>query len=185
MTVQHWLGLMIGLGAILAAGCSSVPTRVEKGPVQAGTYSLMTSKAQLRGLPESRRAEAHRLIQEALDAALGQKGLQRVASGGELQVGYLIVVVDNVSTTTDSDYFGFGRDASALAKKAHKARAQSRARDYFEVGAIVVDLVDPGSGDLLFRSTGTMDVRNATAANSGERIKELVASCIEPLQVAR
>jgi len=170
---------------VLVAGCSSAPTRVEKGPVRASTYSVMSSKARTRGVVDERRAEVHQMIQSAIADDLERKGLSRVAGGGDVQVGYLIVVVDNVSTTTDADYFGYGRDSAALAKKAHQARARSNARDYFEVGAIVIDVVDPRNSKLLFRSTAQMDVRNATPANSGERVNRLVASCLEGLRIDR
>jgi hypothetical protein len=168
---------------VFMVGCSSVPTRVDKGPVRASTYSVMSSKAETRGVIDERREEVHRIIQSAIADELGRKGLTQVASGGDVKVGYLVIVVDNVSTTTDSDYFGFGRDASALAKKAHKARSTNKNRDYFEIGAVVIDVVDPRDSKVLFRSTARMDVRNVTPASSGERINRLVAACLEGLRI--
>lgn len=171
--------------AALMVGCSSVPTRVAKGPVRASTYSLMSSKNQSRGLADARHEEVHQEIQAALAEEMERKGMTRVDQGGDVQVAYLIVLVDNVSTTTDAEYFGFGRDADALAKKAHKARDRSTNRDWFEVGALVVDVVNPGDSKLLYRSTAQMDVRNTTAANRADRVNRLVAACLESLPIEK
>jgi hypothetical protein len=168
---------------LLVAGCSSTPTRVEKGPVRASTYSLMSPKGGTQGSMDEVRSKIHGVIQNAIAEELAGKGLSQVATGGDVRVGYLIVVVDNVSTKTDSDYFGYGRDAADLAKKAHKARDREGGRDYLEVGAIVIDVVEPVDSKVLYRSTARMDARNATPANSSGRISRLVGLCLADLRI--
>jgi hypothetical protein len=170
---------------LCVVGCSSVPTKVDKGPVSATTYSFMTSKAPAGVVVNERREQTHAIIQKAIAADLKQKGLDPVASGGQVQIGYMVVVADNASTATYDEYFGYGRDAKALADKAHKAVSKSKSRDLFEIGAIVIDVVDPRDSKVLFRSVAHMDVRDVTPANREDRINTLVASCLGGLRVAR
>lgn len=171
--------------ALLVAGCSSVPTRVDKGPIQAATYSLMTSKAPASVVVNQNREEVHQLIQKAIATELGQKGLRQVPNGGDVQVGYMVIVADNATTATYDDYFGYGRDAAELSEKAHKILGRANSRNRFEVGAIVIDVVNPSNSKLLFRSYVHTDVQNITPANRAERINQLVASCLDGLRVRR
>jgi hypothetical protein len=185
---MYWMNLKLSVVAgacvLLLAGCSSVPSKVDKGPVRATTYSLMTSKAPASVVVNERRVEVHKILQDAIAADLKQKGLNPVPSGGQVQVGYMVVVADNASTATYDEYFGYGRDAAALADKAHKAVSKSKSRDLFEIGAIVIDVVDPRDSKVLFRSVAHMDVSDVTPANRADRINTLVASCLGGLRVA-
>jgi len=164
-------------------GCSSVPTRVDKGPIKASTYSLMASKAPVDVGVNERRAEVHQDIQKAITSELDKKGLKQVASGGDVQVAYLVIVANNATTATYDEYFGYGADASALTKKAHAALAGKQNRDYFEVGALVIDVMAPKDSKLLYRSYVVTDVQTFTPANRGDRITMLAASCLGKLQV--
>lgn len=178
------LSFLLTACAVLVAGCSSVPTRVDKAPVQASTYSFMTSKAPASVVTNERREEVHKVIQTAIAGQLGQKGLKQAASGGQVQVGYMVIVADNATTATYDEYFGYGRDATALADKAHRLVSKSKSRNLFEIGAIVIDLVDPRDSKLLYRSIAHMDVTDITPANRAERINTLVASCLGNLRVS-
>lgn len=177
------LSVVAALCGVVLVGCSSVPTRVDKGPVQATSYTLMKSKAPASVVVNERRERVHKLIQAAIASELEQKGLQPKASGGNVQVGYMVIVADNATTATYDEYFGYGRDASDLSEKAHKTLSKSKSRDLFEVGAIVIDVVDARDSKLLFRSIAHMDVSDVTSANRAERINTLVASCLGSLRV--
>jgi len=179
------LWVVLAVVAVWVSGCSSVPTRVDKGPVRASTYSFMPSKAPASVVVTAQRREAHERIQAAISKDLAQKGLKQVATGGEVQVGYLIVVGDNATTVTYDEYFGYGRDAAALSEKAHKALAEKKSRDYFEVGALVIDVVASGDSKLLYRSYVLTDVQEMNPGNRDARISSLVASCLGNLKVAR
>jgi len=173
----------LGVCSVLMVGCSSTPTRVDKSPLQATTFSMMPSTAPSDVAVNPRRAEAHQLIQGAIARELAQKGLKQVSSGADVQVGYLVIVADNATTTTYDDYFGFGDDAAALTRKAHKTLQGRNSRDYFEVGALVIDVVDGRSGKLLYRSYVVTDVQDMTPANRADRINRLVASCLGRLRI--
>jgi hypothetical protein len=182
MNLKH--SFLVAACAVLVAGCSSVPTRVDKGPVQASTYSLMTSKAPASVVANERRQEVHKLIREAIAGQLGQKGLKQETRGGQVEVGYMVIVADNATTATYDEYFGYGRDGAALADKAHQLVSKSKSRNLLEIGAIVIDVVDPRDAKVLYRSVAHMDVTDVTPANRADRINTLVASCLGGLRVS-
>lgn len=175
--------LLTAACALLVAGCSSVPTRVDKGPIHAATFSFMSSKAPASVVVNENREEVHQLIQTAIATELEQKGLQPVPNGGDVQVGYMVIVANNATTATYDDYFGYGRDAAELSEKAHKLLGRAKSRDRFEVGAIVIDVIDPTNSKLLFRSYVHTDVQDITPANRAQQINQLVASCLGGLRV--
>jgi len=147
---------VLSFAALFLAGCSSVPTRVDKGPVAAKTFSFLPQKP---------------------------SGL--AAQRGEVEVGYLIVVADNASTAAYDENFGYGPDATKLAEKAHQHLSKSNRRDYFEVGALVIDLVDTSSDRLIYRSYVHAEVLELSADQRAARIKQLVDSCLGSLRVAK
>ena len=144
----------------------------------------MVAKPAGPGAVNADREAVHQAIQAAIAAELEKRGLKRVNGPADVQVGYLVIVGDNATTATYDDYFGYGRDAAALTQKAHKALSGKSARDYFEVGAIVVDVVETRTTKLLFRSYAYSDIQNVTPQNRVEHINRLVASCLGDLRVA-
>jgi hypothetical protein len=183
MNLKHLV--LLSACAALVAGCSSVPTRVNHGPVQGATYTLMASKAPASVVVNERREEVHRVIQSAIAGQLGQKGLRAVPTGGDVEVGYLVIVADNASTAAYDEYFGYGRESGALADKAHKEVSKSNSRNRFEIGAIVIDVVNPRDGKLLFRCYERLDISTVNPGNRTERINALVGGCLADLRVAR
>jgi hypothetical protein len=166
------------------AGCSTVSTEVERGTINASTYSLMRSKAPATVTPNERRQAVHQKIQQAIVAELGKKGLKQVPSGGELQIAYMVIVADNATTATYDEYFGYGRDGAALSQKAHKTVMKSGSRERFEIGAIVIDVVNAKDGKVLYRNVAHMDVSEVTPDTNTEPINVLVGSALGNLSVS-
>jgi len=176
---------VLSFAALFLAGCSSVPTRVDKGPVAAKTFSFLPQKPSGTGSYGREREEIHGMIQKAITENLTAKGLSLAAQRGEVEVGYLIVVADNASTAAYDENFGYGPDATKLAEKAHQHLSKSNRRDYFEVGALVIDLVDTSSDRLIYRSYVHAEVLELSADQRAARIKQLVDSCLGSLRVAK
>jgi hypothetical protein len=175
---------VLSLSALLVAGCSSVPTRVNKGPLTARTFSFLPQKPSGTGTYGQERQQIHATIQTAITRNLTAKGLTQPTQRGEVEVGYLIIVADNASTAYYDENFGYGNEASGLADEAHKKMGKTDSRDYVEVGALVIDLVDTATGRLLYRSFVHAEVLNLPAAERTERINRLVDSCLGSLRVA-
>jgi hypothetical protein len=177
---------LLAVGAVLLAGCSSTPTRVNTGNVHAATFSFVTGRPMPPDYAEQR-AQIHRLIQTAITTNLTVKGLGRVPAGGDVFVAYLLIVGNNVSTTDIDDYFGYGRDADALLDKAHeKSAIDNNNPNRFLAGSLVVDIIDAKTYKLLYRNYAVRQVlRDAPDDVRAGRIQAAVDEALAGLHVAR
>src|SRR5215471_3083391 len=98
---------------VALTACSSVKRSVDKGPITAHTFSFLDTGPRAVPSYAEDRKEAHAMVQQALIKNLAAKGIAHVASGGDVTVAYLIVVGNNVETTSLNSYFGYGDDAQA------------------------------------------------------------------------
>ena len=172
--------------ALIVAGCSSTPTRVEGGPIRARTFNFVASGAKAVPSYADRREAIHTTIQEAITHNLSARGLARVPSGGDLTVAYLLIVGNNASTASLDDYFGYGRDSSALQEKATAAYSASKNPNFFQAGTLVVDLIDSRSFKLLSRGYTTRPVMaNLTPEARADRIQEAVDEILSRLRVVK
>lgn len=95
-------------------------------------------------------------IKRAVDAQLAGKGLRRVESGGDLQVGYLA----SVSQEKEFDSFGgwgpFGWGGSPWGGGSTRVTTST-----IEVGKLVVGLFDPAAKRLVWRGSAskTLDIK--------------------------
>jgi hypothetical protein len=170
---------------LLVAGCTSTPTRVDKGPIKAATFDFVTRITGPRAVIAESDEAIHAMIQDAITANLAAKGVARVAGGGDVKVAYLLVVGNNVSSMAVDDYFGYGRDSTELAEKAHKAAAvDNKNPDYFEAGALLIDVVDATTFELLKRSYVVRPViRDASADERQARIRDAVDEALIDLRI--
>jgi hypothetical protein len=124
------------------------------------------------------------MVQAAITKNLAAKGITRVDAGGDITVGYLIIVGNNVSTTAINDYFSYGDDVAALHDKAQEAYASSKNPNYFEAGTLLIDITDSKSFKLLKRGYATRQLlRNVPDDTRAERIQEVVDQILSDLQV--
>jgi len=172
--------LAIGVAALVAAGCSSTPTRVNTGTIHARTFSFVNPAGRNQPGFAEQNAQLHQLVQAAIVADLSHRGLTSVSSGGDITVAYLIIAGNNATTTAINEYFGYGRDVSALTEKAHEKYTENKNPNYFEAGTLLIDLIDARTNKLLKRNYATRTLlTNPTAAKQAERIQEVVAEILE------
>jgi hypothetical protein len=169
------------------AGCSSVKTRVDTGPIKASTFSFINTGSKPVPAGADNTAALHAVVQDDMTRTLASKGLSKLPTGGDVTVGYLIIAGNNVSTTALGEYFGYNSDADALAEKVHTAQTiKSERRDYFEAGTLVIDLIDPRTNKLLWRNSVQRDIlRNPTPEVRAARLQEAVDSCLSGLRIER
>jgi hypothetical protein len=186
MKKLDWTYSLLALtAALLVAGCSSTPTRVDTGAIKARTFNFVNGGVPAKAEFADNREQAHAMIQKALTDYLGDKGMTKVATGGDVTVAYLVVLGNNVSTESINTYFGYGRDAWELQDKAHQAYTSKQTPNYFEAGTLLVDIIDTKSGKLLQRHYATRPVlRNASDAAREANIREAVFEVMKDLQVA-
>jgi hypothetical protein len=172
------------LAAALAA-CSSVKTYVDRGKVEARTFSFLnTGTRQSPGYAEDRK-EAHEMIQHALIQNLAAKGVTYMPAGGDVTVAYLVVVGNNATTTSLNSYFGYSDDSEALLQKVHSEQTNSGERGYFESGTLVVDILDPKTSKLLQRrSIQAQVLRNLPAETRSARVQAIVDQALKDVPVS-
>src|SRR5262245_52963164 len=129
--------LTLAAAVLVLAGCSSTPTKVDTGPIHARTFNFVVNIAKPTPGYADNRAIIHPMVQGAITKNLSARGINPVATGGDVTVAYLIITGNNGSTASINDYFGYGEDATALHDKAFKAYTESKNPNYFEAGTLV------------------------------------------------
>jgi hypothetical protein len=179
---------MLSLGLVaLFAGCSSVSTKIDRAPVTARTFSFLNTGSKPLPTGADPRQEVHAAIQQALIKHLATKGVTWTTNGGDVTVAYLVIVGNNVETTSLNSYFGYSSDADALVDKVHQEQAVgSSARNYFEAGTLVVDFLDPKTSKILQRRTIQAPVlRNLSAEDRATRVQAIVDQALGDVVIAR
>jgi hypothetical protein len=179
------LNLISGLAValILIAGCST-PTKVDKGPIKAASFSFLHPGPLPEAAFAANRQRVHAMVQEAISDNLTAKGLKRVPDSGEVTVAYLIIVGNNVTTSAIDDYFGYGPDTRALADKAQTAYTENDQRGYFQAGTLLIDLVDSRTHKLLQRHHVTKPLlQNPTADVRKANIQEAVNEALQGVRI--
>jgi hypothetical protein len=174
-TTSKSLPLLL-VATLALSACSSVKTTVDRGPVTARTFSFLNTGPRPVPSYAEDRQQAHAAIQQAIIKNLAAKGVSQVASGGDITVAYIVIVGNNVSTTSLNSYFGYDSDATALVEQAHKEQTQkSDARNYFESGTLVIDILDPKTSQILQRRTIQAEVlRNLSQEQRVARVQAIV-----------
>jgi hypothetical protein len=178
------LPLVLAVAVLALSGCSSTPTRVDTGLIHARTFSFVDrGNRPAPGFADNRQA-VHQMIQAAIAKNLAARGVTRVAAGGDVTVGYLIILGNHVSTEAINDYFGFNEGSDALQDKAHEAYTTSKNPNDFEAGTLLIDIVDGRSYRLLKRGYATRFLDpNATAEVRAERIQSVVDEILKDLRM--
>jgi hypothetical protein len=174
----------LSLAALLVAGCSSTPTHVDTGPIHASSFSFIARTSTAPGFADNRE-QIHEMIHAAITRDLAAKGLSRLDHGGDVIVAYLLIVGNNASTMAINDYFGYGRDSSALQNKAQNAYNASKNPNYFEAGTLLIDIIDAKTYKLLNRSYVVRPVlRNPSSEVREQRIQEAVDAALQDVRIA-
>jgi len=178
------LGFLFLLAALFTAGCSSTPTQVSSGAIQARTFSFPTRTGNPDMSIADNRESALRMIKTAITQNLAARGVSRVDSGGDVIVRFLIIKGDNVSTETIRNYFGYSDDTSVLHDKAHEAYMRSKNPNYFQAGTLIIDIVDGKNFKLLKRAYTTRPISaDLSESARAARIQEAVDEILRDVQI--
>jgi len=175
--------LILAAGALALAGCSSTPTKVESGAIRAATFNFV-NRAQPAPDYVDKRQPIHTMIQNAITKNLAARGVARLATGGDVTVGYLVIAGNNATTVSVNDYFGYRESADALAEKAHEAYTGNKNPNYFEAGTLLIDIIDSKSFKLLKRGYATRPVlRSLPDDVRATRIQEVVDEILRDVRI--
>ena len=165
--------------------CATVKTHVDKGPVKARTFSFLETKKQTPDYAEANK-QVHAIVQKALIQNLAAKGVTYSPTNADVTVAYLIILGNNVATTSLNEYFGYTDDSDALVDKVHKQQTETKEnRTYFESGTLVIDVLDPKTSKLLQRRSIQAPVlRNLPTEQRTARVQTIVDQALEKLPIA-
>jgi len=110
-----------------------------------------------------------------------------IAAGGDVTVAYLIIVGNNVATTSLNEYFGYTDDSSALVQEVHDSGAgtSNGSRDHFESGTLVIDFVDPSNAKLIQRrSIQAPVVRDLSTQERSARLQTIVDQALASVPIS-
>ena len=177
--------LCLAAAALMLAGCSSTPTRVDHGPIQARTFNFFNSGAKTPPSFSENEAQINAKLQEIITANLAAKGLARVPSGGDVTVGYLVIISDGAATSAINDYFGYS--SGDLQDKAHKAFAiDDKNPTPYPAGTLVIDIMDSKTWKLLRRNYVCRPVMRQLPLNERvARLQEAVDEALKGIEVAK
>jgi hypothetical protein len=177
--------LLLTLAALVLAGCSSTPTKVNTGAIHARTFNFVNpSSKPTPGFVDNNEA-VHAMIHKAITDNLAARGVTRVSAGGDVTVAYLVITGDNVSTTAIREYFGYGDDLGDLHERAHDAYTGTKNPNHFEAGTLLIDIVDGKNFKLLKRGYATRPIlRHLSEGARAARIREVVDEILRDVRIA-
>ncbi|MBK1792104.1 DUF4136 domain-containing protein [Persicirhabdus sediminis] len=172
--------LSLLLVAILFSSCAN---KVDMPKGNSKGYSSMRFVKQKPGSKPSyadQSEKVNQMIQSSIKEQFASHGLATDSPNADLTVGYMLVLQDNASTTSEDDHFGYGRDAEEIVDAAHmEGVIKSERPDYFEAGAIVIDVLDSKTNELVYRSFATRDL--LTNPSTSQRKKAISGAVNEAL----
>ena len=121
------------------------------------------------------------LIQHAITDTFQGQGFEVGTPDADLIVGFLLLIQDNVSTTTIGKHFGYSDDKDKLAALAHKRGVvKGKHAEYYHAGAVVIDLIDAKTNELIYRNFAKRDIlRDVTDEQRITRINDAVQEVLE------
>lgn len=119
-------------------------------------------------------------IRDAITAQFTKNGLAFGKRGAELEVGYIIIRQNAAVTILNDDHFGPGRNSSGILSLAHERGVVEKNHSYdYDAGAILIDVVDARTQELLYRDFAKNDViPNLSAAQRSERLNAAVEQAL-------
>jgi hypothetical protein len=174
--------LSIAVSALFI-GCSSVemPKGTSKGYASA-RFVTEGSKP----LPQFAQIEAdvNGMIQNSIRTLFQDGGMEFRPAGSESDVAvtYLLIMQNNIGTIAIEDYFGYGREVESITSAAHeKWVVKGNREDQFEVGTILVDVLDSTTSNLIYRGYSHGDIkRDISDEERAARIAESVEEALGP-----
>jgi len=141
--------LSVCLGIALFTGCSTTKVDLPKGSSKGyTTYRLYRDGPSSPNFAD-REDEVNFIIQEELEKSLQAHGLKRSPQDAELIIAYLIVTQDTAVSTAISDYYI--NSGSEILSEAHRRMGKKNLPGSYEQGALIVDIIDKNTGDLIYR----------------------------------
>ena len=175
--MRQWNAVGAALLALALVGCSSVRVSTDYDP-QADfsalrSYAWLAESQPPTGDPRIDNALVDARIRGAIDAQLAERGLRRVeAPEADFLVAYHVAVERKLDVQTV--YRSYGRAGWGGA-----GYSDTVVRDY-EEGALLIDFLRPGAGDLLWRGSAQTRLREQRTPEARDGyVREIVAKILD------
>jgi hypothetical protein len=88
-----------------------------------------------------------------------QNGLKVSSGPAELEIAHLVIIQNNITTTSLSEYFGSGLEAEALGNLAHRQGVvKSKEVEQFNRAGLVINVRETKTGKLIYRKYVKRDI---------------------------
>ena len=151
-------------------GCATVDVQRDYDPEysfsELKTYAWIEQTSGFQGPSGVGNQLIDQRIHAAVDRALGAKGYQKSTTDPDFLVAYHAAAEEKLDVITTYDYYGYGYGWRG-------AVPRTDIREYTQ-GTLIVDIVDPGQKQLVWRGIGTGVVRGGEPDEVSRRIDEAV-----------
>jgi hypothetical protein len=180
--MKSHLILLSSLCAALACSCASkidAPKGKSKGYSSARFVKSDATTAP-QGLEDS--PVVNQMVKDAISSEFSKNGVPVGGSGSDLIIAFMLVRQETSMTTMNTDHFGHGRDAGAILEKAHdRGVIENKSPDDFKSGAILIDVLDARSNELVFRNFAKRSITEGISDDMRkQRIAAVVAEALAP-----
>ncbi len=125
----------------------------------------------------NREDRVNEFLQAALRDEFKAQGLKESEEDAELIVSFLLIVQNTAVTTAISDYYI--NSGSDIMSEPHRRMGKKNLPGGYEAGAIIVDIIDKDSGDLIYRDFAKREVLDyLTPAEKEQRVKEAAVEAV-------
>lgn len=171
--------LSLCLGIVLLSACTTFK-RIDlpKGN-SAGYSSFRLYQHKSKHVPDftNREDRVNAYLQAALKEEFEAHGLKESEQDAELIVAFLLIVQDTAVSTAISDYYI--TSGSDILSEAHRRMGKKNLPGGYEAGAIVVDIIDKKSGEVIYRDFAKREVLdNLTPAEKEQRAKDAAVEAV-------
>lgn len=171
--------------AAIAIGLSACSSSVDMPKGNSKGYNsarLVKRSPQSTVTITSKERNVHNMIQSSIKSQFTSHGKSYGQGNADLVVGYMVIAQDSASTTSYSEYFGYGRDAQGITDIAHKKGVIEGVRpDFFERAGLLVDVIDAKTNKLVYRNIYVGDVvKGGSDAARRQRVNNAVNQALAP-----
>jgi hypothetical protein len=177
-TVQIALSTLV---AVIACSCSSIDTpKGSSDGYRSARFVQRSATTAPQGLEDSE--AVNKMVQDAIASEFAKNGIPMNRADADLIIAYMLIRQDASSTTMNADHFGYGRDPAAILERAHeKGVVKNKSPELFEAGAVLIDVLDATSNELVFRNFAKRSViEGASGAERQRRIQAAVTEALAP-----
>lgn len=171
--------LLLPLAALALAACSG-KIDMPRGTGEGYSSARLIQRGPNATLSDATERKVHGMIQNSLKKQFVANGKSWGSGSADLIVAYMVIYQEPAMTASYDDYFGRGRDGMEISERAHDVGVlDSKRPDYFQSAAIIVDVIDAKTNELIYRNYAQGDVvRGVSDGARAGRIDAAVAQAL-------